>query len=144
MFLLHRGSQEREYKEKSVTGDINIFILILFLLWFVGMLFWFFSICCWYLGKLKRKQRISILLLTNPTTAVSNDGFIVPSVLYNTAQIKEKELEKTDKIYPTLNIPTYPLFSPYDSTEIINQVWETNHHMEDMYLTRTFFNIIKI
>ena len=144
MFLLYWGSEEREYKEKSLNDDANLIILVLFLLCLVGMIFLSFSIhiCCWNLEKKRRKQKFAALLLTNPTTTVSSDGFIVPCVLYNTTE--RKEINKMDKMDPNLNVPTGPLCSPYDSTEVIIQVWETNHQMQDMYLARTFFNIIKI
>ena len=51
------------------------------------------------------------------------------------------KMEKTDL---TLNVATGPLYTAYDCTEAIIQVWDNNHQKEDMYLARTFFNIIKI
>jgi hypothetical protein len=136
------SAQGRDYKEKSLNDDANSVILVLFLLSLVGMILLSFSIhiCCWNLEKRRREQKLAAILLTNSATTVSRDGFILPSVLYNTAQI-EIEMDKMD---PTLNIPTDPLCSPYDSTEVIIQVWETSHQMQDMYRARTFFNIIKI
>ena len=121
---------------------ILIDLLVLFLLCLCFFMFLVLSlpICCWNLEKRKRKQKIATLLLTNPATRIGSDGFILPSVLYK----KEKEMKKLDKTAPTLNIPTTPLCSPYDSTEVIIQVWDTNHQMQDMYLARTFYKIIKI
>ena len=134
MFLLHWGSEEREYKEQSLNEDVPRVVADVFVFCHLYLLLEF--------GEEAKKTKLSALLVANPTTTVSSDGFIVPSVLYKKAHRKEIEMNKIAKTDLTLNVP--PLYTAYDCTEAITQVWDTNHQKEDMYLARTFFNIIKI
>ena len=126
MNLPHWGSEGQEYKERILNDDFN------WLVSFVSFVFVFLYVLGSFTPYLLlefREEEEKAKNGRSPSRKSSNKDW---QWWIHPAECFVQERERT------------PLCSPYDSTEVIIQVWDTNHQMQDMYLARAFYNIIKI